>query len=179
MLSSDFWSPWGRRWSGGTDSHIETRERYRCGVCSGFCTNWMAWWSLKAAFSQGIVPRVADWPRLSRWGKNFGSTDWSCHSHRQYDSHQETQQGFYFPFTKPPVVPEQEVLQVGHARISPEKKDRRYHQNLCLYCGQTGHVKISCPTRPKQHASSAVSQSFNSSKCVKMPVKLAFNDSVI
>ncbi len=45
--------------------------------------------------------------------------------------------------------------------------------------GQAGHVKISCPTRPKQHASSAVSQSFNSSKCVKMLVKLAFNDGVI
>ncbi len=40
-------------------------------------------------------------------------------------------------------------------------------------------MKISCPTIPKQHASSVVSQSFNSSKCVKVPVKLAFNDGVI
>ncbi len=40
-------------------------------------------------------------------------------------------------------------------------------------------MKISCPTRPKQHASSAVGQSFNSSRCVKVPVKLAFNDGVI
>ncbi len=79
----------------------------------------------------------------------------------------------------PPVVPEQEAMQVGHARISPEERDRRYRQNLCLYCGQDGHVKVSCPTRPKQHASSAVSQSFHSSKCVKVPVKLAVGDCVI
>ncbi len=79
----------------------------------------------------------------------------------------------------PPVVPEQEAMQVGHARISHEERDRRYRQNLCLYCGQAGHVKVSCPTRPKQHASSAVSQSFHSSKCVKVPVKLAVGDCVI
>ncbi len=84
-----------------------------------------------------------------------------------------------FHSLSPPVMPEQEVMQLGHARISPEERDRRYHQNLCLYCGQAGHVKISSPTRPKQNASSAVSQSFNSSRCVKVPVKLAFNYGVI
>ncbi len=78
-----------------------------------------------------------------------------------------------------PFVPKQNAMQVGHSRISPEERDCRYHQNLCLYCGKAGHVKISCPTRPKQHASSTVSQAFNSSKCVKVPVKLAFNDGVI
>ncbi len=89
-LSSGFWSPWGRRWSRWTDPHIETREKYSSGVCSGFshtgCTNWMAWWPFKAAFSQGIELGVTDWTRLSRRGKNFGSTYWSGHSHRQYDS---------------------------------------------------------------------------------------------
>ncbi len=84
-----------------------------------------------------------------------------------------------FRSLSPPVMPEQEAMQVGHARISPEERDRRYRQNLCLYCGQAGHVKISSPTRPKQNASSAVSQSFNSSRCVKVPVKLAFNYGVI
>ncbi len=68
---------------------------------------------------------------------------------------------------------------MGHARISPEERDRRYRQNLCLYCSQAGHVKVSCPTRHKQHVSSAVSQSFNYSRCVKVPVKLAFNDVII
>ncbi len=81
-----------------------------------------------------------------------------------------------FRSLSPQVVPEQEAMQVGDACISPEERNRRIRQNLCLYSGQAGHVKISCPTRPKQHASSAVSQSFNSSKCVKVPVKLAFND---
>ncbi len=80
------------------------REKYSSGVCSGFshtgCKNRMAWWSVKDAFLQGIEPRVADRTRLSRRGKNFGLTDWSCHLYRQYDSLQETQKGFYFPFTK-------------------------------------------------------------------------------
>ncbi len=56
--------------------------------------------------------------------------------------------GSTFRSLSPPVVPEQEAMQVGHALISPEERDRWYHQNLCLYCGQAGHVKISCPTRP-------------------------------
>ncbi len=79
--------------------------------------------------------------------------------------------GSTFRSLSSPVVPEQEAMQVGHACISPEERDRRYHQNLCLYCGQDGHVKISCPTRPKQHASSAVSRvshltPLNVSKCL-------------
>ncbi len=87
--------------------------------------------------------------------------------------------GSTFHSLSPPVVHEKEAIQVGHAGISPEERDLWYRQILCLYCGQAGHVKISCPTRPKQHAFSAVSQSFNSSRCVKVPVKLAFNDGVI
>ncbi len=84
--------------------------------------------------------------------------------------------GSTFRSLSPPVVPEHEAMQVEHARISPEERDRQFRQNLCLYCGQAGHVKISCPTRPKQHVSSAVSLSFKLSKCVKVHVKLAFNN---
>ncbi len=87
--------------------------------------------------------------------------------------------GSTFRSLSPSVVPEQEAMPVGHACISPEERDCRYRQHLCLYCGQACHVKISCPTRPNQHTFSAVSQSFNSSRCVKVPVKLAFNDGVI
>ncbi len=87
--------------------------------------------------------------------------------------------GSTFHSPSPPVVHEKEAMQVGHVGISPEERDLWHCQNLCLYCGQAGHVKISCPTRPKQHAFSAVSQSFNSSRCVKVHVKLAFNDGVV
>ncbi len=71
-----------------------------------------------------------------------------------------------FHSASPLFVPEQEVMQMRHTRISPEERDCRYWQNLCLYCGQAGHVKVSCPTRPKQHTSSAVSQWFRTSKCL-------------
>ncbi len=49
--------------------------------------------------------------------------------------------GSTFRSLNPPVVPEQEAMQVGHAHISPEDRDRRYRQNLCLYCGQAGHFE--------------------------------------
>ncbi len=83
--------------------------------------------------------------------------------------------GSTFRSVSPPVVPEQEAMQVGHACISPKERDRRNRQNLLLYCGQGSCENL----LSKQHASSVVSQSINSSKCVKVPVKLAFNDGVI
>ncbi len=183
-LTSGFWSPWGRRWSRWTDSHIEKREKYSSGVCSGFlhtgCTNWMAWWSLKAAFSQGIEPGICKLISLveTREKTLDQLIKLAIHIDNIICSRRPSR-GSTFRSLSPPVMPEQEAMQVGHARISPEERDCRYRQNLCLYCGQASHVKISCPTRPKQRASSAVSQSFNSSKCVKEPVKLAFNGGVI
>ena len=33
-------------------------------------------------------------------------------------------------------------MQLGHTRLSPEEKERRRRQNLCLYCGQPGHFLV-------------------------------------
>uniref|UniRef100_A0A803JZ19 CCHC-type domain-containing protein n=1 Tax=Xenopus tropicalis TaxID=8364 RepID=A0A803JZ19_XENTR len=45
---------------------------------------------------------------------------------------------------------EMEPMQIGALRpaLSPEEHLRRRRLNLCLYCGLTGHVLRSCPTRP-------------------------------
>ena len=32
-----------------------------------------------------------------------------------------------------------EPMQVGRTHLSPEEKERRRRQNLCLFCGQPGH----------------------------------------
>ncbi len=180
-----FWSPWGRRLSGWTDSHIETREKYCSGVCSGFshtgCTNWMAWWSLKAAFLQGIEPGVSDWTCLSRRGKNFGSTDWSCHSHQQYDLLQETQQGFYFPFTKLSSCAWARSHASGtRMHLSWGKRSPVSSKSLSLlWPGRSCENLLSNQTQTACFLCGESSQSFNSSKCVKVPVKLVFGDGVI
>ncbi|XP_051506623.1 matrin-3-like [Myxocyprinus asiaticus] len=40
-----------------------------------------------------------------------------------------------------------EPMQNGRARVSHKEKRRRLIQGLCFYCGQSGHVKASCPVK--------------------------------
>ncbi|KAL0147274.1 hypothetical protein M9458_057420, partial [Cirrhinus mrigala] len=81
----------------------------------------------------------------------------------------------------PPSTPEEqnEAMQVAHTRLTAEERDRRQQLNLCLYCGKPGHIKISCPSRPMQCTSSAVSHYSNSSHTVKAPVNIVFLDKQI
>ncbi|XP_052005562.1 matrin-3-like [Xyrauchen texanus] len=39
----------------------------------------------------------------------------------------------------------------GRARVSHKEKRRRLIQGLCFYCGQSGHVKASCPVNDTAH----------------------------
>ena len=32
--------------------------------------------------------------------------------------------------------------------LSVEERDRRFRQGLCMYCGEPGHMAMSCPARP-------------------------------
>ena len=41
-----------------------------------------------------------------------------------------------------------EPMQVGFTHLTPEERERRMQNHLCLYCGQSGHMKSSCPVRP-------------------------------
>ena len=38
-----------------------------------------------------------------------------------------------------------EPLQIGRAHLSPEEKDRRRREKLCIYCGKSGHFRTFCP----------------------------------
>ncbi|KAL0186709.1 hypothetical protein M9458_018379, partial [Cirrhinus mrigala] len=49
----------------------------------------------------------------------------------------------------PPVttsVPE--PMQIGATHLTSEERERRMQNSLCLYCGQAGHIKSTCPVRP-------------------------------
>ncbi len=54
--------------------------------------------------------------------------------------------------TTPRYMPETttmaEPMQLGFTHITSEERERRMQNQLCLYCGQAGHMKISCPVRP-------------------------------
>jgi len=48
----------------------------------------------------------------------------------------------------PTVTDEAESMQINSYHLSAEERDRRLSQRLCLYCGQSGHLRNSCPSRP-------------------------------
>ncbi|KAK2867740.1 hypothetical protein Q8A67_025857 [Cirrhinus molitorella] len=49
---------------------------------------------------------------------------------------------------------EVEPMQVGFTRLTVEERERRMRNNLCLYCGQPGHLRATCPSRPPRRTSS-------------------------
>ncbi|KAL0198667.1 hypothetical protein M9458_007207, partial [Cirrhinus mrigala] len=51
----------------------------------------------------------------------------------------------------------EEPMQVGYTRLTDEERDRRMKNRLCLYCGQPGHFRSQCPSRPPRPSSSRVS----------------------
>lgn len=40
-------------------------------------------------------------------------------------------------------------MQLGKTKLTSEERLRRFHQNVCLYCGGSGYSVISCPLKGK------------------------------
>ncbi len=57
----------------------------------------------------------------------------------------------------PATITEPEPMHVGVTRLSLEERERRIKHHLCLYCGQSGHLRASCPTRPATKSTFSVS----------------------
>ncbi len=57
----------------------------------------------------------------------------------------------------PATITEPEPMQVGVTRLSLDERERRIKHHLCLYCGQSGHLRASCPTRPATKSTFSVS----------------------
>ncbi|KAI2652744.1 Transposon Tf2-6 polyprotein [Labeo rohita] len=61
-------------------------------------------------------------------------------------------------FTSPsPVTTKSEPMQIGATGLTPEERDRRVRNHLCLYCGQAGHLRTNCPIRPHRPDTARVS----------------------
>ncbi|KAL0204378.1 hypothetical protein M9458_002396, partial [Cirrhinus mrigala] len=56
-----------------------------------------------------------------------------------------------------PVHQEQEPMQIGLTHLTQDERDRRLRNHLCLYCGQPGHLRANCPTRPPRYEPPRVS----------------------
>ncbi len=70
------------------------------------------------------------------------------------------------PRTRAPVMTvsdRPEPMQVDTHHISPEERDHHINHQLCLYCSEPGHLRISCPARPRQDYASRVSVPFSHS----------------
>ncbi|KAL0151606.1 hypothetical protein M9458_053089 [Cirrhinus mrigala] len=51
----------------------------------------------------------------------------------------------------------EEPMQISYTRLTDEERNRRMKNRLCLYCGQPGHFRSQCPSRPPRPSSSRVS----------------------
>ncbi|KAI2660046.1 Retrotransposon-derived protein PEG10 [Labeo rohita] len=71
-----------------------------------------------------------------------------------------------------------EPMQLGTTKLTLEERERRLRGNLCLYCGQPGHIRATCPTRPPRQPTS-VSFDQPTSNCCVIPVTLKLKDVVI
>lgn len=82
----------------------------------------------------------------------------------------------------PAAIDETEPMQVNSYHPSPEERNRQLSQHLCFYCGQSGHLRISCPSRPHSESQALVSfpvDAFNPDLCVTAPITINVNGSQI
>ncbi len=74
-----------------------------------------------------------------------------------------------------------EPMQLGFTHLTPEERERRMQNQLCLYCGQAGHMRVSCPARPlsSSRSVSVNSHCTTSVSSIKLPVKLFIRNKII
>ncbi|XP_036968157.1 uncharacterized protein LOC119027253 isoform X2 [Acanthopagrus latus] len=53
---------------------------------------------------------------------------------------------------KPHLRPDEEPMQLGRARLSPEERLKRRQEGRCFYCREAGHLVNSCPSKRTQGA---------------------------
>ncbi|KAL0174051.1 hypothetical protein M9458_030019 [Cirrhinus mrigala] len=64
-----------------------------------------------------------------------------------------------------------EPMQIGTTTL-------RLRSNLCLYCGQPGHIRANCPTRPPRPSTSVSGDECSLNRC-EIPVTVAFGNITI
>ncbi|KAI2668070.1 Retrotransposon-derived protein PEG10 [Labeo rohita] len=68
-----------------------------------------------------------------------------------------------------------EPMQLGTTKLTTEERERRLCNNLCLYCGQPGHIRATCPTRPPRPPTSVSVFKSGLNRC-EIPVLLRYDN---
>ncbi len=77
-----------------------------------------------------------------------------------------------------------EPMQLGFTPLTPltpQERERRMQYQLCLYCGQAGHMRNTCPVRPSsdRRSVSDVTRAFNSVSSITLPVEFITQNQII
>lgn len=58
-----------------------------------------------------------------------------------------------FQTTDSPAPPtaQEEPMQLGRAKLTPEERQRRLREGRCIYCSQRGHFVARCPVKDQAH----------------------------
>lgn len=46
---------------------------------------------------------------------------------------------------------EEEPMQLGRTRLTPEERQKRFREGRCIYCGLLGHLLATCPAKARAH----------------------------
>ncbi len=67
-----------------------------------------------------------------------------------------------------------EPMQLGFTPLTPQERECRMQNQLCLYCGQAGHMRNTCPVRPSsdQRPMSDNTRAFSSASSITLPVEI-------
>ncbi len=101
---------------------------------------------------------------------------------RNTPKRKSTRQPFFNSLTAP--SDHQEPMQINYAHLSDEERTRRHQQNLCYYCGETGHRNVECPHKARRSVSATSRVSVDQfslpiSKSFLIPVRLTTKDGPI
>ncbi|KAL0199704.1 hypothetical protein M9458_002891, partial [Cirrhinus mrigala] len=79
------------------------------------------------------------------------------------------------PPSQPSTMTAPEPMQLGATKLTMEERERRIKNHLCLYCGQPGHLRATCPTRPPRPPTSVSSDHVSLNQC-EVPAILKTKD---
>lgn len=107
---------------------------------------------------QSPQPQAAGRARLPRRGKNPDGVYGLGYPNGQSDTIPAPTHTTFHSLIHPDSHSFQPRTHASQENLSEEERAKRIRHNLCLYCGQPGHIRSSCPVCPARNAPNRVSQ---------------------